>query len=139
MAPMPADELAVDDLVAMDRLGDQPRERALGPLAVDRVEAERDPEQRAEDAEELEERRDALGRQREQEQEDGRRLGRRVGGVADRPTRRVDRGQPGERHEDEEDHEPDRTDVVGELLAGDDPPAAPEVPVDGTSAVAVVE
>ena len=66
IAPIPADELAVDDLVAVDRLGDQAGQRALGALAVDRVEAEGDPEQRAEDAEELVERRHALGREREQ-------------------------------------------------------------------------
>ena len=44
----------------MDRLGDDPRQRALGALAVDRVEPEADAEQRAEDAEELVERGHAL-------------------------------------------------------------------------------
>ena len=39
-------ELAVDHVVAVDRLGQQPRQRPLGPLAVDRVEREREAEQR---------------------------------------------------------------------------------------------
>ena len=42
----PGRELAVDHVVAVDRLRQQPRQRALGPLAVDRVEREREAEQR---------------------------------------------------------------------------------------------
>ena len=126
IAAEPGDELAVDDLVTVDRLGDQPWQRALGALAVDRVEPEGDAEQRTEDAEELVERRHPFGRQREQVEEDRRRLRGRVGGVADRPARRVHRRQSGERHEHEQDQEAHRRDVVGELLAGDDPPPAAE-------------
>ena len=39
-------ELAVDHVVAVDRLGQQARQRSLGPLAVDGVEGERQPEER---------------------------------------------------------------------------------------------
>ena len=35
-------ELAVDDVVAVDRLGEQARQRPLGALAVDRIEGERE-------------------------------------------------------------------------------------------------
>ncbi len=45
-------ELAVDDRVAMDGLGHQAGERALGPLAVHRVEREGDPQQRRGEADE---------------------------------------------------------------------------------------
>ena len=49
----PGGELAVDHVVAVDRLRQEPRQRALGPLAVDRVEGEGEPEQRRDEAEEL--------------------------------------------------------------------------------------
>ena len=111
----------------MDRLGDDPRQRALGALAVDRVEPEADAEQRAEDAEELVERGHALRREGEQVEEDRRGLRGRVGGVADRAGRRVHGREPGERHQDDEQQEPHRPDVIGELLAGDDAPAAAEL------------
>ena len=39
-------ELAVDHVVAVDRLRQQARQRPLGPLAIDRVERERQPEER---------------------------------------------------------------------------------------------
>ena len=44
----PRSELAVDDVVAMDRLGEQPRQGALAALAVDAVEAEGDADERDE-------------------------------------------------------------------------------------------
>ena len=44
----PGDELAVDDVVAVDRLGEQPRQRPLGALGVDPVEPERDADERDE-------------------------------------------------------------------------------------------
>ena len=56
---------------------DEAGQGPLGPLAVDGVEPEGDAEQRAEDPEELVERRHPLGRQGEQVEEDRRRLGRR--------------------------------------------------------------
>ena len=115
---MPGDELAVDDLVAVDRLGHQPRQRALGPLAVDGVEAEGDAEQRPEDAEELVERRHAVGRQREQVEEDRRRLRGGVGGVADRPARRVHRRPARRARRAHQDHEAHRADVVGRTPCG---------------------
>ena len=46
----PGDELAVDDVVAVDGLRHQPRQRPLGPLRADGVEAERDAQQRPEEA-----------------------------------------------------------------------------------------
>ena len=51
--PRPGHELAVDHVVAVDRLGDEARERPLRALAVDGVEAECDAEQRAEEGDEL--------------------------------------------------------------------------------------
>ena len=45
----PGGELAVDHVVAVDRLGEQPRQRALGALAVDRIEGEGEAEQRRDD------------------------------------------------------------------------------------------
>ena len=119
------DELAVDDLVAVDRLGDTSRGSvrwARSPLIASNPKAmpssgPRMPRNSWNAG-------TRCGRQREQVEEDRRRLRRRVGGVADRAARRVHGGQPGERDEDDEDHEADRADVVGELLAGDDAPAA---------------
>ena len=117
------DELAVDHVVAVDRLGHEAGERALRALAADGVEAQRDAEQRAEEADELVEGRHPVGREREQVEEQRRRPRGLARGVADVAAGRVDRGQPGERHQRDEDHEADRADVVGQLLGGDDAPA----------------
>ncbi len=57
----PGDELAVDHLVAMDRLRHESRQRALRAFAVDGIEAERDAEQRTENCDELVEGRYAIG------------------------------------------------------------------------------
>ena len=107
---------------------DTSRGSVLGALAIDRVEPEGDAEQRTEDAEELVERRHPFGRQGEQVQVDRRRLRRGVRRVTDRTARRVHRRQPGEGEQHEQDDEANRGDVVGELLAGDDAPAAAEPP-----------
>ena len=45
-------ELAVDDVVAIDRLGEQARQRPLGSFAVDRVEGKGQTEQRRDQADE---------------------------------------------------------------------------------------
>ena len=100
-----------------------------------RVETEGDAEQRSEDREELVEGGHAVGRQGEQVEEDRGHVGGLAGGVADRTAGRVHRGQPGERDQHDQDDEADRVDVVGELLAGDDAPAAGQ-PV-GTRLVAL--
>ena len=73
MAPMPATNLP---LMISSRWIGWATSRGSVPersLAVDGVEAERDAEQRPEDADELVERRHPIGRQREQVEEDRRR------------------------------------------------------------------
>ncbi len=58
----PGYELAVDDVVAMDRLGDQPGQSAPRPLTADRVERVSDPEHREQERHDLDEReRDRVG------------------------------------------------------------------------------
>ena len=108
----------------MDRLGDEARQGALRAFAVDGIEAEGDAEQRAEDGDELVECRHPVGGQGEQVEEDRRHVGGGAGGVADRTAGRVHRGQTGEGDEHDQDDEAHRVNVVGELLAGDDPPSA---------------
>ena len=78
---MPGGELAVDDIVAIDRLGEQARQGALGSLAVDRVEGKGQTEQRRHQADEDVDPQDAdIGRaDGEQEQEDS--LARRPPGA----------------------------------------------------------
>ena len=74
---MPGRELAVDDVVAVDRLGEQPGQRALAALAVDAVEPERDPDERDEQRRERHGRHpaDALRADHEQGEEQGGRAG----------------------------------------------------------------
>ena len=57
----PGDELPVDDVVAVDRLGQQTGQRPAGSFAVDGIEAEGDADQRDEEADEAVERRELGG------------------------------------------------------------------------------
>ena len=68
-------ELAVDHVIAVDGLGQEPRQRALGSLAVDGVEGEREAEQRRHDPDERVDAQDRMscGPNREQREEDRRR------------------------------------------------------------------
>ena len=52
MTARPGDELAVDHVVAVDRLRQEARQRALGSLAVDGVEREGEAEERRDDPDE---------------------------------------------------------------------------------------
>ncbi len=83
----PGRELAVDDVIAVDRLGEQSRQRPLGSLAVDGVEGEGDPEQRRHHPDECVDPEDVeigVGRAKaEQRQEDRRRPARLRGEFAD--------------------------------------------------------
>ena len=126
MTAMPGRELAVDDVVAVDRLGEEARQRALGPLAVDRVEGEGEPEQRRDDGDERvdpEDRRcpadPTVNSARKMAGDAARLRGER----ADPVGREVQRDRGGEAEHDQQDDEPDAQEVVPELLGGDDPPA----------------
>ena len=118
-------ELAVDDVVAIDRLGEQARQRALGSLAVDRVEGEGQAEQRRHQADEDVDPQDAdIGRaDGEQEQEDGRRAGHLGRRRLDLVGREVERDRGGQAEHDQQDEEADAQQVVAELLGRDHPPA----------------
>ena len=124
-------ELAVDDVVAVDRLGEQPRQRALAALAVDAVEPERDADQRHEQRGEGDRGHaaDALRADDEQREEQGGRAGQLRRRVADVGGDEVHRHDRGDRDDDEQDEEPDAAEVVGELLGRDRPPAAGRRPL----------
>ena len=121
-------ELAVDDVVAVDRLRQEPRQRAVRPLAVDRVERERETEQRPDERQEPDHGRQrdlVVDRRCQPEQRDEERgeaggSGRRVTDLA---ADEVERDGRSHGHDDREDQEPRRQDVVAELLRGDDHPA----------------
>ncbi len=67
---------------------------------------------------------DALRPDDEQREEQGRRAGQLRGCAADVGRDEVHRHDRGDRDDDEQHEEPDAAEVVGELLAGDRPPAA---------------
>ena len=127
MTPEPRGELAVDHVVAVDRLRQQARQRALVPLAVDRVEGEAHAEERRDDADERIDPKDVdvLRREREQREEDGRLAACRLGEPPDRLRREVQRDHRGDPEDDQQDVQPNAEQVVGELLAGDRDPARP--------------
>ena len=118
-------ELAVDDVVAMDRLGQQPRQRALGALAVDRIEGEGQTEQRGDDADECidTQDRDVLRAEREQGQEDGGRAARLGRHGPDLIGREIERDRGGQSEHDQQHDEPDAQQVIAQLLGGDHAPA----------------
>ena len=80
----------------MDRLRDELRERALGALAVDRVEPQHQADEGAEEGDELDEREECPGRG-EQHQEDERRLGEAL--------ELLPKARAGHERHDEADHE----------------------------------
>ena len=123
-------ELAVDDVIAVDRLGQQARQRPLGALTVDGVEREGEAEQRGDVGEEARDRRQReavadLGREPEQVQEDRGCLAGSLGGIADRSGGEVQRDRGGQPQHGDEDEEAGRQQVIAELLRGDDHPAGP--------------
>ena len=123
-------ELAVDDVVAVDRLGEEAGQRPAGPLAVHRVEREGDPEQRRDDPEEPRDRRQRdlvgdVGGVPEQRDEDRRRAAVRLGRGSDRVRDEVERDGGDEAQDEEQDDEARGQQVVRELLPGDDHPAGP--------------
>ncbi len=109
----------------MDGLGEQPGQGALGAFAVHGVEPEHDPEERGQETHEHDQREGhRVGGHREQLQEQGGDpLG--VGSDLADPSRggehRRRRGDPEHRHQHDE---APREEVVGQLLAGDDPPTS---------------
>ena len=124
----PGRELAVDHVVAVDRLREQPRQRPLGPLAVDRVEREGEAEQRRGEGDErldrdvdLEDR--DVDAELEQGEEQGRLAARLRGEGPELLAREEERDPDREAQDDQQDDEPDREQVVGELLVRDDRPA----------------
>ena len=108
----------------MDRLRHQSGKRPLRPLAVHRIEAETDPEQRRQEPdEEVEREWDRVGVLGEEQQE-------KVGGacgirrhVADGIGHRVDRTNRGKPEHHQENDEPGREHMVGQFLAGHHLPA----------------
>ena len=123
MAARPADELAVDDVVAVDRLGQQARQGSLRALAVDPVEAECDTQQRTEERDERREWRDLADLTGEQDEEDRRLAADVRSHVAQAAGHGVDRGSTGQRQDDRQQQETKAGYLVGEFLRGDDAPS----------------
>ena len=122
----PGGELAVDDVVAVDRLGQQARQRPLGALAVDRVEGEGETQQRRHDPDEGE---DALALD-VRSTANVNRARKTAGGAArlrcqrpDLVRREVERDRGRKPEHDQQDDEPDAQQVIAELLGRDHPPA----------------
>ena len=109
----PGEELSEQQRVAIDRLRQQAAHRAAVELAVDAVEAERDGDDRDEEAEKGDERRQRRLGGGEQAQEDERVLADDAAHFADR---RVDRAGAGDEHQQLQQPHAHAGEVVGQLL-----------------------
>ena len=117
MVKSPGQKFSEQQRVAIDRLRQDARQRALIALAVDQVEADADGNQRDQEREHRNERGQAFARAGKKAQEQERVLGRNFADLLDAGV------DYAERHQDDQpfqhDH-PDAGQVVGQLLEGYD-------------------
>ena len=127
-------ELAVDDVVAVDRLREEARQRALVALAVDGIEGEGDAEQRRGDGDECLDREGdraevmPSGPSTNSARKTAGGAARDLRERADSLRREVQRDERGDPEDDQQHVEADAQEVVRELLARDRDPAAAEAP-----------